>query len=404
MVLTSEIEAALNRQKKFLLKKATGVKRRMLEKYEPNSSFVLIITGIRRSGKSTLMDQFISENKEEIVYLNFEDPRIFGFDLNDFIKLDDLLGDEPEYYFFDEIQNVENWEVFVRNLHDRGKKVCITGSNASLLSKELGTKLTGRNIQLELFPFSYQEFCRFKKYDLCEKSFNKYLETGGFPEFVKTSNKEYLQQLFRDVVYRDIIVRHGIRNDKVFIDIALFLLSNAAKEYSLTSIKNTFKVGSTNSVADYVQWLEDSYLVFSVPRFSWSLKSVAVNRKKVYTIDPAFAEANSLSYSKDSGRLFENTIFLALRRKYTEIYYFKESGECDFVIKEGRKVTAVIQVCQKINYDNKDRELAGLFEAMDFFKLNTGTIITKNQSDTVKKEDKTVKLVPAYKFVENLGD
>ena len=399
MVLKSEIEAAVNRQALLLKKKSKGLARDKLNEIKLSLSYIVIITGIRRCGKSTLMFQLSEQLKGNKGWFNFEDSRIFGFKVSDFSKLQDALGKDLTHYFFDEVQNVNHWEVFMRELHDAEKTICITGSNASMLSKELGTKLTGRNIQIELFPFSYNEYCRFKNLSKNDKSFNRYILEGGFPDYLKNKQKEYLQQLFRDIIYRDIIVRHGIRNANTIIEITLFLISNTAKIYSLNSLRKTFKVGSTNTVANYVQWLEDSYLLFSVPRFSWSLKNVAVNPKKIYTIDSGFAQANSLSFSSDDGRLLENIIFLELRRKYKEIYYFREKGECDFVVKQGNEILHLIQVCAEVTPDNLNRELNGLFEAMEFFNKQQGLIITFNQEDTFEKEGRKIELVPAHKWL-----
>jgi uncharacterized protein len=400
MVLKSEIKKSVEEQRKLVIKKETGEKRDALKKVKLLKEFIIIITGIRRCGKSTLLSQLIASTKDKYAYLNFEDPRIYDFKTSDFSKLSEVFGDDVSAFFFDEIQNVENWEIFIRNLHDKQNKICITGSNAQMLSKELGTRLTGRYLQLELFPFSYKEFLQFKKLKRNEASFKEYLNEGGFPDYLKTGNKEVLQHLFNDIVYRDIVARHGIRNVKTFIDICLFLISNAAKEYSLNGIKKSFGVGSANTVADYMQWLEDSYMLFSLPRFSWSAKSISVNPKKVYVIDAGFAHSNSLSFSEDSGRLFENLVYLELRRKHKELYYFKEKGECDFVIKEGKKITAAIQVCLEVDNDNLHRETAGLFEAMEFFKLKEGKIITLNQDDVITEKGKEIKLIPAWKWFE----
>jgi predicted AAA+ superfamily ATPase len=401
MVLKSEIEKSLALQRSFLNKKQEGFNRESLAKFKLSTSHILIITGVRRCGKSTLLQQISKKIKEEFIFFNFEDPRIYGFELEDFTKLDELVGDEIGYYFFDEIQNVEKWELFIRHLHDRDKRIAITGSNASLLSKELGTRLTGRNIQIELFPFSYTEYLMFLQLENNLASFNLYLEDGGFPEYIKSKHKEQLQQLFKDIVYRDIIVRHGIRQAKTLIDIALFLIANVGKEYSLNGIKNTFGVGSANSVADYIHWLEDSYVLFSMPRFSWSLKSVSINPKKIYCIDTGFAQANSLSFSEDTGRLLENCVYLALRRKYKEIYYFKEKGECDFIVKEAQDILHIIQVCAEIHPDNKAREVVGLLAAVTFFSKKEGLILTLNQEDVLMINDVKVRLLPVWKWLQN---
>jgi len=402
MVLKSEIEKSLVLQRLFLNKKQEGFNRESLAKLQLSTSHILIITGVRRCGKSTLLQQISKKIKEEIIYFNFEDPRIYGFELEDFTKLDEIVGDEIRYYFFDEIQNVEKWELFIRHLHDRDKRIAITGSNASLLSKELGTRLTGRNIQIELFPFSYNEYLMFLQLENNLTSFNLYLEDGGFPEYLKSKHKEQHQQLFKDIVYRDIIVRHGIRQAKTLIDIALFLIANVGKEYSLNGIKNTFGVGSANSVADYIHWLEDSYVLFSMPRFSWSLKSVSINPKKIYCIDTGFAQANSLSFSEDTGRLLENCVYLALRRKYNEIYYFKDKGECDFIVKEAQDILHIIQVCAEIHPDNKAREVNGLLAALTFFSKTEGLILTLNQEDVLMINDVKVRLLPVWKWLQSI--
>jgi predicted AAA+ superfamily ATPase len=398
MILKSDIAIAFKQQQLLLEGKPNGELREKLAQVNLSKEFVLIITGIRRCGKSTLMQQLINKLQGSVAFFNFEDPRIFGFEISDFVKLDEVIGENTLYYFFDEIQNVNNWEIFVRNLHDKQKVICVTGSNASLLSRELGTKLTGRNIQIELLPFSFKEYLSFKKLKAKEATFRHYLLEGGFPDYLKTGNKEVLQQLFKDIVYRDIIVRHSVRNDKVLMSIALYLISNVGKEFSFTNIKKTFGVGSVNSVMDYISWLEDSYLLFTLPKFSWSLKSVAINPKKVYVIDTGFGDANSLSFSNDIGRLFENAVYLQLRRIYKELYYFREKGECDFVVKEKNKVTYAIQVCAEISQDNLAREVNGLLEALTFFDLEKGFIITMNQEDEIVQDDKKIQLIPAWKW------
>jgi predicted AAA+ superfamily ATPase len=398
MILKSDIAIAFKQQQLLLEGKPNGELREKLAQVNLSKEFVLIITGIRRCGKSTLMQQLINKLEGSVAFFNFEDPRIFGFEISDFVKLDEVIGENTSYYFFDEIQNVNNWEIFVRNLHDKQKLICVTGSNASLLSRELGTKLTGRNIQIELLPFSFKEYLSFKKLKAKEATFRHYLLEGGFPDYLKTGNKEVLQQLFKDIVYRDIIVRHSVRNDKVLMSIALYLISNVGKEFSFTNIKKTFGVGSVNSVMDYISWLEDSYLLFTLPKFSWSLKSVAINPKKVYVIDTGFGDANSLSFSNDIGRLFENAVYLQLRRIYKELYYFREKGECDFVVKEKNKVTYAIQVCVEISQDNLAREVNGLMEALTFFDLEKGFIITMNQEDEIVQDEKKIHLIPAWKW------
>jgi uncharacterized protein len=397
MLLKSEIENAYLLQQVKIKKNNSLVIRTKADSIFIDSSFIQVISGIRRCGKSTLLN-FLMEKYSKVAYINFEDPRIINFEVSDFSKLEEIIPKNVEAYFFDEIQNVSQWEVYIRQLHDNEKKIFITGSNASLLSKDLGTRLTGRYLNTELFPFSFQEFIVFEKKEANLLSLTQYLEKGGFPEYLKSNNVEVLQNLFKDIVFRDIAIRYGIRNTKILIDIALFLISNVGKETTYTSLKKTFQVGSTNTVVDYLTWLEDAYLLFFLQKFSYSAKSSAVNPRKIYAIDNGLINANSLIFSSDNGRKLENAVYIYLRNKGTKMFYFREKNECDFVLFDKGKCTAALQVCYEINGDNKKRELDGLVEAMQFFDLKEGFIITQNQKDSLQIEDKTIYLIPAFAY------
>lgn len=390
MVFKEDIEAAYYGQKRVLAKDIGLINRDVLETFKPSSSHVEVISGIRRSGKSTLMRQIVKKYSGKVAYFNFEDSRVFGFAVSDFSKLDAIMGDEIEAYFFDEIQNVEGWEIFVRQLHERGEKVFVTGSNASLLSREMGTRLTGRYLSHEVFPFSYQEYLDFLELYDSQQNFNDYLVKGGFPEFLRDQNPEILQMLLKDILYRDIAVRYGIKNTHVLMDIALFLVSNIGKEMSFNSLRKTFNVGSPSTVSDYLSWMEDSYLLFFLPRFSWSSKSISKNPKKVYCIDNGFARSNSFSFTKDKGRLLENLVYLNLRRQNKKIFYFKERKECDFVVFEGNVCKWLIQVTENMHPDNRDREVEGLVEAMNFFEMDEGFILTLEQNDRLVINGKSI--------------
>ena len=399
MVLKSEIEQAYLSQQEITRSKVAFVPRTYINKISGKGKHIEVLSGIRRCGKSTLMKLLMQQIKKPIAYFNFEDARINGFEVNDFQKLDEIIGKGKAAYFFDEIQNIASWELFVRQLHERGEKVYITGSNASLLSKELGTRLTGRHLRHELFPFSFQEFLAFKKLKLTALSFEKYMEQGGFPEYLQETNPEVLQTLLRDIVFRDIAIRYGIKNSKTLMDLTLYLVSNIGKEVSYNNLKKTFSIGSANSVSDYLTWLEDTYVLFFLPRFSWSAKSVAINPRKVYAIDNGMVNANSLSFTDDKGRLLENLIYRFLRQQQVQLYYFREKKECDFVVFEKNTCKQLIQVCSQVNSDNKTREIDGLLEAMEFFGMKEGYIITMNQKDKLIVDKKIIHLVPAFEFV-----
>jgi uncharacterized protein len=400
MILKSDIELAFANQQASLQKNTSLlITREYIAHIDTANSHIEIVSGIRRCGKSTLLFQILLHSYHNVAFFNFEEPQVFGFEKTDFPKLYDVMGEDRDAYFFDEIQAIEGWEIFIRSLHDKGKKIFITGSNASMLSKELGTRLTGRYIQHELFPFSYLEYLDYKRLNNHLESFREYLSEGGFPEFISQNRPEILHQLFRDILYRDIAIRHGLRHSYQLEQICLFLLSNVAKETSFNSLRKLLNIASTTTVSDFVGWLQDSYLLFLVPRFSYSVKTMMVNPKKVYAIDTGLVKKNSLSRTEDFGRLLENIVYLHLRRKKGAIYYFKEKNECDFIVLNKSKFEVAIQVCADINTDNKERELNGILEALQFFNAECGTIVTLDQEDKLIIDGKTVNLIPVWKYL-----
>lgn len=401
MILKQDIEQAIKAQQTNLNLNSGIIDRGFMEDFSPTGKHIEVISGIRRCGKSTLMKQIMQQHHQKLSYFNFEDPRVFGFEVKDFIKLDEVIGQGVDAYFFDEIQNVPSWEIYIRQLHDRNEKVYITGSNATLLSKELGTRLTGRHIRHELFPFTYQEFLRYKQLEAGSSTFSQYILKGGFPEYLDTENSEVLQNILKDIVFRDIAIRYSIRNTASLMDITLFLLSNIGKEFSYNKIRKAFKVGSTNTVSDYLSWLGDAYLLFFLPKFSWSARSIASNPRKVYAIDNGLVNANTLSFREDRGRLLENAVFLYLRQKKNNLFYFHDQHECDFVVVENKQCKYLIQVCEQLNHDNLHRETEGLKEAMSFFRMQEGYVLTLDQNDTLTMDGLTIHIMPAYEFILN---
>ncbi|MBI2044623.1 ATP-binding protein [Candidatus Pacearchaeota archaeon] len=401
MISKETIKNVITSQRDFLDSSEQGILREKGREMKIEDSFALIITGVRRCGKSTLMNQLLKKQKKGY-YLNLEDPRLGGFDFSDFNKVEAIMKElygEGGVYFFDEIQNVPGWERFIRYLVDRKEKVVLTGSNASILSKELGTKLTGRHLSVELFPFSFEEFLSLKKQEPSIKSFEEYLIKGGFPEYLKKENPEVLHELLTDIVMKDIAARFGIKNTAILNKIVIYLISNVGKEFSYNSIKKMFEIKSVKSVIDYISFFENAYLVFTLPRFSYSYKQQQVNPKKVYSIDNGFSSNNSASFSKDQGKLLENLVFLSLRKRYKNIFYFQEKNECDFVIKEKDKITKAVQVCFDLNEDNKDREINGLLEALEKFNLKDGIILTYKQDDEFNIKNKKIKVLPVWKWL-----
>jgi predicted AAA+ superfamily ATPase len=400
MLLQSQLAEVADAQAENFQNKNVGWQRELLPKLKLPNNFALIITGIRRCGKSTLLFQLLREKFSNAFYLHFEDPRLAGFENDDFNRLsNEIVKRKPSVLFFDEIQLLENWELFVRHKLDEGYKVVITGSNATLLSKELGTKLTGRHLSVELFPFSYTEFLGFRKLKDTEKSVLEYLRKGGFPEYLKTENGFVLNQLLEDILYRDIAVRYAVRDVKSLKQLAVYLLSNIAKPVSASNLTKLFAIKSVSALLDYFGFLENAYIVQFLPMFSYSLKKQIRNPRKVYSIDLGLFTENSIVFSDENGRRIENAVYLHLRTEHRELYYFHEKKECDFVVFEKGQPKELIQVCYDLTADNLERETSGLLAAMDYFNMPLGKIVTLKQKDSFKKDGKKIDVVPLNEFL-----
>lgn len=379
----------------------SGLKRELTPALQNLPSHALIISGVRRCGKSTLLLQIMEKlPQEDFLYLNFEMPQLYNFNISDFTRLDNIITKNgTQTLFFDEIQYVEAWEIYVRQKLDEGYRVIITGSNASLMSKELGTKLTGRHISQELFPFSYSEFLKFKDLKPSAESLKQYLTTGGFPEYLKTQYDEQLSTLFDDILFRDIVARFGIKDIKSLQRLAVYLYSNIGNRVTATKLKQNLSIGATSTVLSWFSHFELSYLLFFLPMFSYSTKAQLINPRKVYAIDLGMIDIVSNQLPEDKGRKLENLIYLHLRRKYKELYYFEEKGECDFVAMKNAKVKELIQVSYQLTPDNFEREINGLKKAMQFFNMNKGKIITLNDKDSFKENGFEIEVIPAFEYM-----
>lgn len=399
-MLESEIQEVLEYQAEYLYEIQEGTPREVTGKVGLKDHHVRILTGIRRCGKSTVLLQ-IARKYPHFNYLSFEDPRLSTFGVNDFFKLEKIFGraGSSDLFFFDEIQNVDGWESYIRVLHDKKKKVIVTGSNAKILSKEMGTSLTGRHISLEVFPFSFPEYLAHFNLDAGVETFSGYFKLGGMPEFLNTKNKDVLLNLYNDLIYRDIVVRHSLRNPKVVRELGVYLASNIGKEFSYNNLSKAFDLGSSNTVASYISYFEDAYLFFTVPRFSYSLKQQMKNAKKIYAIDTGLVALLSMSFSKDLGRLLENLVFIHLKRLGKEVFYYRQKGECDFIIASGNTVEMAVQVCYDLNADNLPRKENGLMEALNELGLSEGTILTFGQKDELQREGKTIRIIPVWEWM-----
>ncbi len=394
------ISSVIDAQREDLDKVPEGLTRELLGDIQVIPNFCSIISGIRRCGKGTLMLQLLKKYKGESLFLKFEDIRLAGFETADFARLDaEIKKRGVKFLFFDEIQVVEGWEIFISQKLAEDYLVFITGSNASLLSKELGTRLTGRHLSYELHPFSYSEFLRFGKLKNNIHNFNDYLNVGGMPEYIKNKRGIILQQLVDDILNRDIAVRHNLRSVDGLREMTVFLVSNTGNPVSARKLTGLFGISSTTTVTDYFSYLKDTYLLDFIPQFNYSVKAQIRNPRKVYAMDLGIYHQVKTTFTDDHGRILENAVYLHLRRLNKDLFYFAGKWECDFVIVEKGKANACIQVCYILDDLNMKRELNGLKAALDFFGLKEGLIITQNQKDVIEYEGVTAKLVPALEYI-----
>lgn len=387
-----QLEDVVNDQSFIFKKKDPGFERHIEFRKNILSKQITVISGIRRSGKSTLLKQF-SLKLPNFYYINFDDERLINFSVQDFNNLIIIWKKkfDSKYILIDEIQNIANWERFIRRVHDEGYKLFITGSNAKLLSSELSTHLTGRYQKIELFPFSFSELVEYCKIDTSSsltsatkakilKLFDEFLLHGGFPEYIKYKDNEYLKRIYEDIIYRDIITRFGIKEVKSFRELTNYIFTNFAKEASYNTLKNILGIKTTMSVRAYVGFLEESYLIFELFKYDYSLKKQYISDKKLYVIDNGMRNATTFGFSADRGRLLENLVYIELKRRGKKLYYFKDKSECDFLIQEKNNIVQAIQVTQKIDQANEKREFEGLLNAFDRLDIKNGLVLTENQS------------------------
>jgi len=375
---------------------------------------VIVVTGIKRAGKSTLLKQ-IKETfyKDQVVYcINFDDDRLLSFTVDDFQRLHETfmeLFGKSSVYLLDEVQNVAGWETFVRRMNDAGYKFFIAGSNASMLSKELGTRLTGRHVSVEIFPFSFKEFLVYQKVKVpdiilsedraaIKKAFTEFLQRGGIPEYILHGKAITVKMLYDNILYRDIISRYNITNEKSLKELAHYLLSNPGTEISYNKLKEMLSLGSVNSIKDYIQYMENAYLFFTIYKYDISIKLQVYANKKVYAIDTGMIETIAFKIPTFTGKVLENAIFVELKRRGKDVYFYKDKYECDFLIIEKNTVVGAIQVTTTLAA-SKEREYKGLLAAMATYKLLEGLIITDEEEFTDVVDGKTIKVIPAWKWL-----
>lgn len=364
------------------------------------SSQALVLTGVRRAGKSVLQSQLMRRD-ERLFYCNLEDTRLYDLSPRDFptvLSLVDELAPDGARIFLDEVQELEGWQRLVRTLLDQGHPVCLTGSNASLLGRELGSKLTGRQLSFEVFPFSYTEYLAYTQQSASARSLRAFLDDGGFPAFLRERNLQILQELLRDIVQRDIAVRYRLRETRHVMNLVLFLLANTGQPYSLQRLTKSLQIPTVAQTSRYLEYAQDAYLLFAVPKFSPSFKKRIVAPNKYYAIDNGLRRGNSPQTTADVGHRLENALFLALRRRREPVFYAGEidQWECDFLT-----TTHAIQVCVELTPDNAEREIRGALRAAALPGQRRPLILTLDQRDRISTDGAEIDVLPAWEWLAN---
>lgn len=382
---------------------------------------ISLILGARRTGKSTLLYQLIkilNVSPESVLFINLDEP-LFQSRSDDPEFLRNLIEEytlqrkdvKKFYVFIDEIQNYDYWVQTLKMSHDTSSnlKFILTGSTSTLISDRMSTRLSGRYFSTIIYPLSFREFLDFNstgKLRIVEKKqyLQKYLKYGSFPRVVLEKDvslkRETLKNYFQTIYLKDIIYPYKIKNNKDVFDLLYFILSNAGKAFSYNNVGKILNI-SDETVKEYLRYAEQAYLLYSVNKFDYSVKKQLANPKKIYCIDTGLVNNLSFQFSENKGRLLENLVFITLRRKHDAVYYHKGNGECDFVIKEGLKITQAIQVTLSLRDPAvRKRELKGLTDAMETYKLKEGLVITEDENESIKIDGKTIHVIPAYDWLD----
>ena len=377
--------------------------RRLLENFVPreailkgfDTDLISVVIGPRRAGKS-FFSIHSAGNVAGIGYVNFDEERLLRVEnFDEIISAIRAVYNDPKTLFFDEIQNVNQWEIIVNRLQRDGYKLLLTGSNSHLLSSDLVTHLTGRHYSTYIFPFSFNEILSLYSNlkltsDLQQKCF-EYVTKGGFPEvWVKNYDPgEYLSSLFDSIILKDIVKRYRVRFPNALTDLAQVLITNITGEFSKTSIQKLGSFNSFHTAAKYLSYLEGAFLLFSVPRFSFKIAEQVKSAKKIYCYDNGYFQAKAFKFSINTGKLFENMVAIQLKRKELNgelrLFYAKNQNqeEVDFVVQQETKITQLIQVSYSIlEPKTKEREIRSLLKAGTEFKCDRLIVITNDYEGT----------------------
>jgi len=389
---------------------------------------IVSLIGVRRSGKTYILFSLIEKlrqsiDPQNIIYINFEDDRLFPLTLE---KLDDLMEgyyelypkkrEERVYLFLDEVQNIKGWERYVRRIYDTlNLQIYITGSSSKLLSSEIATSLRGRTITYEIFPFSFREYLRYKEIEVnlyssksisfIKNAFNSYLVDGGFAEtFDETPDvqKRILKDYLDLIIYKDVVERYTIKNQSLLKHLIKYMFVNMGTLISVNKLYNDYKsqgykIGK-DTLQDYLSYLQEAYTLFTTPIYRNSVREEQRNPKKLYAIDNGFKKLFSISLFDDYSKLYENLAFLHLRCKSSEVYYFKEKQEVDLYVRSNKEYLV------NISYTLEDektltREINALKEGMRYFKLDRAYLVTAQRDELIEVDDGVIEVVPMWKWL-----
>lgn len=395
-----------------------------------NSKKIIALTGVRRSGKTYHLYNAIARlikqkiRLKNILYFNFEDERIDknSFILNNIIEAYQELYPQINlgdcYFLFDEIQNIDGWEKFVRRIHEQiSKNIYITGSNSKLLSREISTSLRGRSINFEIYPLNFEEYLNFldvkinlnstRSTSVIVNAFDKYLFSGGFPELIWLGDEiksRVLQEYFNVMIFRDLIERYNITQTAILKYFCKRVINNSSKEFSVNKVYNEiksqgYKIGK-DTIYEFQDYAESIYLSIFLPKYSHSIVKQEFSKKKVYSIDTGLAASVDAFFLKNKGSALENLVFLELIKSGKKVLYYSNNFECDFLLMENERVCEAIQVCLDItNGDTKSREEKSLINVCKEFGLKRGLILTKDDEKKYTVDRIDIEIIPVYKYL-----
>lgn len=381
-----------------------------------NSHLIKLITGPRRVGKST--QALLMLRDKNFAYLNFDNHSLLdAWDADLVMRMLDDVYPGYEYILLDEVQNLDAWDLWVSELYRRGKNLVITGSNARMLSSEMATVLTGKYLQVEMLPFSLEEFFDWNKLDLHSVNaeqqtdayvlMDDYLRNGGYPEVVASRQltRSYLDTLFDSIIWKDVAKRHNVRNATDLNNLAIYLVSNFCNPISANELTIELGFSSVNTTKKYMDYLHEPFIFYYLSRYNNKLKQMKKAPRKVYVVDNGFVTSKAFSLSENLGRLLENQVFIELLRRGYDVektmFYYRSRNdkEVDFVLRKETRIERLVQVCYDMSSPKTEkREVDSIIECAGELKCSNLVIVTNNDKRTIEKNGYRIEVVPISEF------